>query len=329
MKHGSRPSFAASRLLSRLEDPQQYVEDALHSDDFSDEQKLALAQNLAEVVPDADTRGAFIARVRDGLDETEIELRSALDIVAAAGDETAFARLVSDLEKNPVNHVSMTVSMLGNFRGPRLAEEAAERARARFTTPDDLVRMSRAAVMGMLYKMEVLSGFTSLFHAAQPHPGIQPWTALVEDWSTSSGLTDLQKVETLTAASRLGAEEARDQLEQMVKGISDPNDPKWNDGNSLGATLGGAIAELRRRKPLLDKDLLDRLIRADQINLATAGINAMSAHGDHDALERLLAAHREDPGWHEKNELANAIELLSLKLGLVIRWVTGQYELQT
>ena len=170
-------------------------------------------------------------------------------------------------------------------------------------------------------------GFGGILHAAQPHPGIQPWMTLVEDWSTSSDLTDLQQVDALTAASRLGAEEARSQLERLVKGISDPNEPKWNDGSSLGATLDHAITELRRRQPLLDKDLLDRLIRANQINLVTGGINAMSAHGDRDALERLLAAHRENPDWHAKNELANAIELLSAKLGRVIRLVTGHYEL--
>jgi len=246
---------------------------------------------------------------------------------AAAGDETAFARLASDIESNSVRYVSMTVSMFGNFRDARLAEEAAERARARFTAPDDMVHISRAAVTGMLYKMESDFGFGGVLHPAQPHPGIEPWAALVEDWSTSPGLTDLQQVEALTASSRLGAEEARTRLELMVEGISEPNDPKWNDGNSLGSTLGQAVAELRRRRPLLDEDLLDRLIRADQINLVTAGIKALAAHGDRDALERLLAAHREGPDWHEKNELANAIELLSLKLGLVIRLIDGRYEL--
>jgi hypothetical protein len=324
----SRANFAARRLLSRLEDPQRYLEDALHSDVFSEEQKLALVQALTEVVPDASIRGAFIARVREGLNETAIELRSALDVMAAAeGDETAFIRLVSDIEKSPLNYASMTVSMLGNFRSPGLAEKAAESARARFTTPDDVVRMSQAAVTGMLHKMEVSFGFGGVLHPAQPHPGIEPWTSLVEDWSKCSGMTDLQQVEVLTASSRLGAAEAGSQLERMVEGIADPNDPKWNDGNSLGATLSRAVSELRRRKPVLDKGLLDRLIRADQINLVTAGINALSGHGDHEALERLLAAHRENPGWHEKNALANAIELLSLKLGVVIRLVNGQYEL--
>jgi hypothetical protein len=78
---------------------------------------------------------------------------------------------------------------------------------------------------------------------------------------------------------------------------------------------------------LLDKDFLDQLIRANQINLLTAGVRAMSSHGDRDALERLLVAHREDPGWHEKDALANAIELLSLKLGVVIRGIEGRYEM--
>jgi hypothetical protein len=211
--------------------------------------------------------------------------------------------------------------------GADLAESAARKARDRFTKPEDIVRFSNAAVIGMLHRLELDFGFGGLIHASQPHPGIAYWTDLVEDWSQIPGLTELQLIDVLTAASRLGAETARLQLGQLIEGITDPNDPKWNDGHSLGATVAHGVSELRRRKPLLDKDLLDRLIRGDQVNLRMTGVKAMSAHGDRDALERLLVAHREGPGWQERDELANAIELLSLKLGVVIRIVEGQYEM--
>jgi len=328
MTQQPRLSYEASCLLPRLEDPQRYLAEALGSDEFTDELKLSLIQSLTGVVTDTDTRQAFLAEAQILFDETQIELRSALDVMAAgAGDKTAFARLIADINKNPLNHVGMTISLLGNYRDAQLAEEAAQQARDRFTEPEDIVRLSNHAVTGMLHRLELDFGFGGLVHPAQPHPGITHWTALVEDWCQTPNLTELQLINVLTSASRLGAEEARAQLERAVEGITDPNDPKWNDGHSLGATVAHAVSELRRRKPLLDKDLLDRLIRGDQINLLMTGVKAMSAHGDRDALDRLLVAHREGPGWHERDELANAIEVLSLKLGVVIRIVEGQYEM--
>lgn len=323
-----RLSYEVSRLLPRLENPQQYLAEALSSDEFTDELKLALIQSLTGVVADKDARKSFLAEARDRFNDSQVELRSAVDVMAAGvGDKTAFARLIADIDKNPVNHVGMTISLLGNYRDAQLAETSAQMARDRFTEPEDIVRLSSRAVTGMLHRLELDLGFGGLVHPAPPHPGIASWATLVAHWSQTPNLTELQSIDALTSASRLGAEEARAQLERALEGVTDPNDPKWNDGNSLGATLSHAVAELRRRKPLLDKDLLDRLVRANQINVVTAGVNALSAHGDRDALERLLAAHREVPGWHEKNELANAMELLSPKLGIVIRIVEDKYEM--
>lgn len=320
-------SYEVSRLLPRLEDPRGYLTGVFGSADFTDEFKLALIQMLTGSVVDADTLPAFLAETRERFNDAQVELRSALDLVAAGtGDTTAFRRLVADIGKNPTSHVSTTVSLLGNFRDAELAELAAQQVRGRFSEPEDVTRFSRSAVTGMLHRFELQFGFGGPVHHALPHPGIAHWTALVEDWCETSNLTPLQNLDVLTSAARLGAEEARTRLERAVEGISDPNDPAWNDGNSLGSTVAQAIAELRRRKPLLDKDLLDRLIRADQINLCMAGVKAMSAHGDRDALERMLLAHHEGPGWHEKDELANAIEVLSMKIGVTVRLVEGHYE---
>jgi hypothetical protein len=323
-----RLSYEASCLLPRLDDPHRYLTQALASDDFTDEWKLSLVQSLSGVFPDAHAREAFLAEAKSIVNEIQIELRCALDLLAASsGDQTAFASLIADIDKNPLHHVGMTVSLLGNYRDADLAENAAEQARRRFADPADIVALSNDAVIGMLYRLEFEFGFGGPAHPAQPHPGIAHWTTLVEDWSQTPGLTELQRIDVLTSASRLGAEEARTQLEQIVIHITDPNDPRWNDGHSLGATVAHAVSELRRRKPLLAKDFLDRLLRADQINLLMAGVHAMSAHGDRDALERLLAAHGEHVDGHERDELANAIEVLSLKLGLVVKLVDRQFEL--
>jgi hypothetical protein len=320
-----RLTYEASCLLPRLADPQRYLIEALGCDGFTEDLKLALIQSLTRALSDPDTRLAFLAESRTLFDDS-LELRSALDVTAAgAGDREAFARLISDIDKNPRNHVGMTISLLGNYRDADLAEAAAQKMRERFKEPEDVARMSQHAVTGMLHRLELAFGFGGPAHPAQPHPGIAHWTALVEDWIQTPGLTELQHLEVLTSASRLGAEYARAQLERAVEGITDPNHPKWNDGSSLGATVGHAVSELRRRKPLLAKDLLDRFMRADQINLLMTSVKAMSAHGDRDALDRLIAAHRDAPSWRDKDELANAIEVLSLKLGLGVRLLDGQY----
>ena len=270
-------SYEAGALLKRFRDPQQYLRDAFGSDVLSDERKLSLVPSVANVVSDATKRQAFIAEIRDMFDQNQVEFLAALDSAAAfEGDQAGFERLVAHVGRNSIGDVGMTISLLGNYRNAQLAELAAQHARDRFTEPEDIARLSKNAVIGMLHRMEVKDGFTGLVHRAQPHPGIAHWTELIEDWCHTANLTALQHTTVLTAASRLGSEEARAQLERVVEGIEDPNDPKWNDGHSLGATVAHAVSELRRRKPLLDKDLVDRLIRADQINLLMSGVKAMT-----------------------------------------------------
>lgn len=321
-------TYEATCLLPQLENPQRYLAAALTSDEFSDEWKQGLVESLTGVIPDPDTRRAFLRAARAQVDEAQTELRSALDLVAAgAGDKAAIHRLIAGIDTMSPVHVRTSISLLGNYRDADLAEMAAQHARDRFNEPEDVVALANSAVIGMLYKMDLSFGFGGLLHHTQPHPGLAHWSALVDEWSQTPGLTDLQLLDVLTSACLLGVDEARIRLDRAVKRVDDPNDPKWNDGHSLGATTAHAVSELRRRTPLLDKDFLDKLLRSDQINLLAEGARAMSAHGDRDALERLLAAHREHPRWRDRDALANAIEALSLKLGLVVRRVEGQLEI--
>jgi len=260
--------------------------------------------------------------------DAEPEVRCALDLVAAAGGERqAFERLVTGINRNPIGQVAMTVSLFGLFRDATLATDTARHARGRFTAPDDVVRVSRAATTGMVYVPEVTSGFVSLLHPAPAHPGVHAWAALLEHWSGLPSLTELQRLDLLTAASRLGSETARIDLQRAVETVEDPNESRWADGNVLGATVGHAIGELRRRSPLLDKAMLERFLRADQVNMATAGVTAIAAHGDLDALRRLVVAHGDPAAGHAQDALANAIEVLSARVGVAVAADSGRYVL--
>ena len=323
-----RLSYEASCLLQRLDDPQRYLAEALASDEFTDEWKHDLIQSLTGVFPDADTRQAFLAEARSIVDETEIELRSALDVVAAgAGDQAAIARLIADIDKNPLHHVGMSISLLGNYRDADLAETAAQTGagairRAGGHCPAVQPRSHRnASQTGTQLRIRGARapGTTPSRH----RPLDSPRRRLVPDRRRDRAGTH-RRADVGEPPRRRGGTNPTRAGRRTDHG---PERSKMERRQLARSHRRTCRVRARRRKPLLDKDFLDSLLRADQINLLMTGVHAMSAHGDRDALQRLLVAHREHLGWHERDQLANAVEVLSLKLGFVVRLEDGQFEM--
>ena len=129
----------------------------------------------------------------------------------------------------------------------------------------------------------------------------------------------------MTAAAELGSERVRAQLEARVNLIDDMDGPEWTEDDPQGHKLSSALREVRRRQPLLSLALIDKIVASTRYNVARNGVAALQAMGDGDALARLLALHETSADWLLRDTIANAIELVASRQGIMILKVDGGY----
>ena len=179
----------------------------------------------------------------------------------------------------------------------------------------------------MLYVFEMDFGLGGTVRPAPPHPGLAAWTELLEDWVEREELSERARLTVMTAAAELGSEWAGEKLEAAVVAIDDMDGPEWTENDTMGHTLSHALRAVRRRNPFLPSALVEKVIRSARYNIAAEGINALRALGDADALKRLIDLHEATPDWHLRDHIANAVELIGARQGVVIQKVADGYRL--
>jgi hypothetical protein len=115
-------------------------------------------------------------------------------------------------------------------------------------------------------------------------------------------------------------------LETEVLAIDDMDAEEWTEDDSYGYTLSRALHQVQRRNPLLPLTLIDKIVTSARFNIATRGIHALQALGDASALKRLIDLYDSESDWHIRDAIANAIELMAARHGVVIRKVDGRYQ---
>ena len=217
--------------------------------------------------------------------------------------------------------------MFGHFPERVLAERAATFIRNRELSTEELVRIANSASIGMLHIFEMDFGFGGSLRPAPPHPGLAAWIDLLEDWVGHQDLTPQCRLAVMTIASELGSEWARAKLEAEIFGIDDMDGPEWTEDDASGLDLSRALREVRRRKPLLSLPMIEKIVASQRFNVVTSAIGALQALGNVDALQRLVDLHEEKLDWVLRDTIANAIELMAARQGIVVQKVGGRYQL--
>jgi hypothetical protein len=315
----SNEHWMASRLLALAPNRSALLSDVMRDQRLPHKRKCELAGDIALIFPDESERSEFIRRCL-----ADVKLDGQLAIIiqlfaARYGDHSAFETLVDQIDRNPIFLVGQTISLFGHYPGRELAERAADIARARIENSEDATTLARSATTGMLYIYEMDYGFGGALRYTHPHAATGRWMELIEDWSSREDLTDIQRMELLTAASQLGSVRARARLKADVLALTDPDDPKYDEEDDYGNAISSAIHEARRRSPLLPLDVAERFVLAKRPNVPYAGVSAVEAHGNLEAMDLLIKLHNDASEWHLKDTLANSIESMAAKLGIVIR----------
>jgi hypothetical protein len=306
------------KLLAIHQNREDLICNILENHSISLSQRKYIAESISQFFTDKNERIDFIRKCLASTD-LDPEISNILRIfLARYGDISIFKELIENIPNLPLPLVGNSISLFGYFADRELAERAAELVRNRVNTVKDAVSIAHLAKIGMLYVFFMDFGFGGELRSANPHAGIGRWMELVEDWCDRADLTELDELKLLTEAAQLGSSRARQRLKEIVLILTNPDDPKY-DQDDYGHIITGAIHEVRRTSPLLPLTLAETYVRAAKPNLPIAGIGAIEAHANQPALELMIKLHDDLTEWHLKDSLANCIETLSAKLGILVR----------
>ncbi|MGU9805062.1 UNVERIFIED_CONTAM: NACHT domain-containing protein [Pseudomonas sp. CM11] len=310
--------WAVSRLMEFHPDRIKQLNSALRDERISHDRKCELAGDLWLLIPDAIERATFM-RTFFADAALDHELATIMRLFEARhGNQSAFVTLVDQIPENPIFLVGQTVALFGHYPHRELAERAADLANNRVNRGEDAVRIATSATTGMLYIYQMDYGFGGVLINTQPHAGTSRWMEIVEAWSERKDLTDVQRLTLLTTASQLGSERACARLEADVLALTNPDDHKYEE-DDYGHAISSAIREVRRRRPLLPLNLASLWVLSKKANISFVSVGAIESHGDVQALELLIRLHGEVTEWHLKDMLANSIESLAAKLGVIVK----------
>lgn len=319
--------YEASYLVKAHAKPARFLGELLRDALIPLKRRQDLAADVARVLPDVETRRAFSrACISDSSVDKEIRLTLEL-FEARFGDRAIFDDLVERIGQIAVEYAATVIALFGHFPDRELAERTVTLIRNRDLTAAEVVQIANSTATGMLYVFEMNFGFGGTLYPAPPHPGLSVWTELLEDWAERDDLSPRQRLAVMTAAAELGSERARAKLEVEVFAINDMDGAEWIEDDKMGHTLSHALREVRRRKPLLSSALIEKIIGSAQYNVATVGISALQARGDAEALQRLIDLHKATSDWHLRDSIANAIELMAARQGVVVQKVGRRYRL--
>lgn len=320
-------NYAVADLIEHHQDPAEFFEALLREPAILAKRKRELAGYITRHVPDPSARAQVSARL---IADSAIDpgVRATLRIIEARhGNRSAFVNLLDEIPTLPIEDVGNTISIFGFYPDAELSGQAIAGIRSRNLMPEEMVRISHAAHIGMRYLSMMDLGLGGTLRTAPYHPGTAGWINLLEDWWETNGLDEVVKLELATSASRLGSERMRAVLERSLLAVTNFDAAPWSSRDDHGNLVGGALRELRRRVPVFSPEFIDRILASDRYNIAMNGISALTAQGDRNALLRLIEVHANDGRSMLRDLAANAVELLAARLQLIVRKTGRLYRL--
>jgi hypothetical protein len=311
--------WAALRAVSRSLDPREAILSIVRDESLGLDKREEVASAIKLILKDDAVRLSFIRAC--GRDATVPSALRGIMLAFSAryGDEPAFRELVNGLGTAELRLAGATVALFGHYPMRELGVAAAESVRRRVNSAKEAAAFAGFAVIGMTSVFEMDSFQCGVLQSAPPHPALGAWADLVEDWMDRNDASEIERITIVVAAVRLASRQAIDRLEGIVHGLGDPDDARFDTEDEYGMTIRSAFDELRRKRRLLPLSLAERLARAQRSNVPFAGVEAITAHSNHAALDLLVALHNHRPEAADlRSTLFEAIEPLAARLGVTI-----------
>ncbi|MBB4509702.1 MULTISPECIES: NACHT domain-containing protein [Rhizobium] len=320
-------NYEARDLVGLHNDPALFFQRLIYDTGIPLNRRIDIVSQITEILPDPVERKVFAAKhAREA--SLDPEIRVGLRLTEAAnGDRQVFVELMNDLDVIPIERASTAISLFGNYSDRELAERAADKIETLPLTVAQAISIAQSALIGMLHVFEMSVGFGGPVHPAPRHPGYERWRDLVEKWVDRNDLRPIDRLSLLALSSELGSERSSFLLSQLISAIDDFDTADWLDDQEEGHVVSNALREVRRRTPLLEPRLVEKVLASRRSNVVSQGLRALEALGTQDALRRLIVLHGEKERLYIRDNIANTIELVAGRLGVSVRKVDDVYTL--
>jgi hypothetical protein len=323
-EHTSR--IAAARVLTRSDKAEEVIFQLLGDDTVDLEGRLGVVDFYQGSLPSPEDKRAFAERCTVAT-HLPLKLRKiALLLAAGYGSKTAFGTLIDQIETLDLAIASSVLCLLGNYPDLALGIKASDAIRARVSNISEAMELLHGISVGMNYAYEMYSFSSGALHASKKHPSVDAWSDTIEEWIGSFDTTPIQRLRLLKEASALGSLDATDELLRAVIAL-DPDERTYDAEDDYGHYMRAAIEQVITARRKLPLGVGERFVRSVRPNISYVGVLAIAAHADREALELMITLHNELSHWSVRDELSDAIELLSGRMGLVVHGSDLEYRL--
>lgn len=311
-------TWRATNIMAIADNREEKFFEFLRDTSLPEGKRIELATYLGRIFQHETEREGVVKRLSNASDLGPQITSIGLLHAAASGDRLAFEQLIERLPTLTMPVAIQAMTLFGHYPGLPLVERAVELIQQRQLTSDEITQFASAGATGLRYIYDSEDGLGGTLRDAPLHAGGPKWAELLDTWSDITELADTERMTVLLNAAALGSERAKDALTELVLAIEDPDDTRYDKGDQLGHTMRQSVREVRRWRGQISLDLATRLVRSKRPNVPYAGIEAVAAHGDRQALGLLLLLHNETDDWHVRDTIKNKVETLAGKLGAFI-----------
>lgn len=310
--------WPAFKAILRCPDPKGAILKLLRNESLDLQARESIAGSITYVFKTEEERISFI---RDCAKDISLShsLRCIILLLSARfNDEKAFRIMVRDLATIELRFAKVTISLFGHYPNKDLGIAAAAIIRDRVKDSQSAVAFADQAVLGMKYIFEMDSFGGGTLMPAPPHPALDAWANLVEDWLDLTEISEIQQIIIAVSAVRLGSVRAIDRLERLVYALGDPDDARYDEEDEHGHHIRSAVDELQRRRSILPLPLAERFARSQRPNVPFAGVKSIAAHGNRTALDLLVILYNEPSKASLKSTVFESIEPIAGRLGVTV-----------
>ena len=323
-----QPRSAAIKALSKTTDPQGILKSALLHENITLIERIDILGQIHQALP-IDHVSTVL---HDLMNDTSIEdeLRQHILVFSIRhGDGDAMNQLIDRFGELSIKIICATISLFGYHRSRQLVQKAVDNLNQRLLEPLDRTSLARNVIIGMTTKFEMDSFQCGALSPAPPHPGLDIFHDLLEQWATTMELAPLDALEFDEDLVQIGSESGLARLPNRIEAVLNTSDINLQDMDNAAA-VGRAVRALQERRCFLSLPLLESIISLCSYNGASSASQMVAALGSHDAFDSLLHIYNTTArDTHLKETLLDNIETLASRLGLRVRAVANRLEATT
>lgn len=306
-----QPRNAAFNLLARKELLSTTVCDCLANKNLPNERLNTFLDSIrSQESPDLFLKIANINNL-----PPNFKLRC-LVLAARHGHRESMIALLNEIDTNPFEIVSATLSIFGHYQSYELASKAALQLSSRDWTSEQKLSLASSVRTGMttIFQMD---GFQSgLLDQSPLHPGAFAFETVLEEWSSCKEFNLVELLSYDLCLAEIGYQTASSRIRRKLKNVVH-SDEMENDEFHVSHTIGSAIRFLKTTGDYPDLETIECLIRKGSHNSIAPSFDLLASLGSRDALDMLLWAY--NGGAKEADYAAfAAIEKLAGRLGVMI-----------